>query len=414
LTVTDDNGCTATDDVTVTVHSNPTADAGPDQSICEGGSTTIGGSPTASGGTSPYSYSWSNSASLSCSNCANPTASPSSSTTYTVTVTDNNGCSDLDAMTVSVNDKPTADFTFSGQCEGSGTQFTDQSSGSISSWSWDFDDGNTSTQQNPTHVYSSSGVYNVELIVSTSANCKDTITKAVQVFTEPSADFTATTECETDTTHFTDNSSISSGSITSWFWDFDDGNTSTQQNPDHVYNTSGTFDAKLIVTSDEGCKDTMVKTVTVHPKPDADFSYAKDCDTTLTYFSDLTSISSGSINSWFWDFGDDSTSTLQNPSHLYDTFGYYTVTLQVTSDQGCQDTISQVIQNDSVEVLPPAVSDFDYTEECFNDSTQFIDLNSAFTQRWYWDFDTSKANTSPSDTSDLPNPAHLYAVPDTM
>jgi hypothetical protein len=102
VTVTDDNGCTDTDCTVVTVNPSTTADAGADQEVCEGGSVEIGGSPTASGGTSPYTYSWSPTTGLDDHTIANPTASPASTTTYCVTVTDDNGCTDTDCTVVTV------------------------------------------------------------------------------------------------------------------------------------------------------------------------------------------------------------------------------------------------------------------------------------------------------------------------
>jgi cytoskeletal protein CcmA (bactofilin family) len=103
VTVTDADNNTAMDTVVVTIHPQPVANAGSDQIITSGNSVQIGGSPTASGGTSPYSYSWSPSAGLDDASIANPTASPSSTTEYIVTVTDDNGCSDSDTMTVTID-----------------------------------------------------------------------------------------------------------------------------------------------------------------------------------------------------------------------------------------------------------------------------------------------------------------------
>jgi hypothetical protein len=104
--VTCDNGCTAEDYGTVTVYPGPTADAGPDRTINFGGSVGIGGSPTAIGGTPPYTYSWTPTTGLNNPTIANPIASPTSTTIYTVLVTDNNGCTDTDSMTVTVQTLP--------------------------------------------------------------------------------------------------------------------------------------------------------------------------------------------------------------------------------------------------------------------------------------------------------------------
>jgi hypothetical protein len=117
LTVTDNNGCSDTDDVIVSQYSSPTADAGADSVIISGGSVVIGGTPTASGGTPLYSYSWTPTTGLDNASFANPTASPTVNTTYTVTVTDSNGCTDSDDMTVTV----IQDCCISGFVYGAGT-----------------------------------------------------------------------------------------------------------------------------------------------------------------------------------------------------------------------------------------------------------------------------------------------------
>jgi hypothetical protein len=103
---TNAKGCSSSNNKTVTINTRPIVDAGPDQTITSGGSTVIGGSLTASGGIPPYNYSWTPTTGLNDSTLANPTASPTSTTTYTVTVTDNKGCTGSDSMTLSVQLPP--------------------------------------------------------------------------------------------------------------------------------------------------------------------------------------------------------------------------------------------------------------------------------------------------------------------
>ncbi|MCX6199132.1 MAG: Ig-like domain-containing protein [Bacteroidetes bacterium] len=109
LTLTDSKGCTATDAETVTVNPSPTANAGPDTSACAGSSVIIGGSPSATGGTPGYTYSWTPTPGLSLPNIANPAASPIVVTTYQLIVVDNKGCSSLDEVTVTPRTNPIAD-----------------------------------------------------------------------------------------------------------------------------------------------------------------------------------------------------------------------------------------------------------------------------------------------------------------
>ncbi len=177
---------------------------------------------------------------------------------------------------------------------------------------------------------------------------KDTITVTVSnggsSNSPPTADFTYT---KTDlTVDFTDQSSDSDGSISSWYWDFNDGATSTLQNPSHTYATDGTYSVSLTVTDNEGATDTTTQSIavssgTTNNPPTADFTYTTS-DLTA-YFTDQSTDTDGSINSWDWDFGDGSTSTAANPTHTYATDGTYTVGLTVTDDDGAPDSTSQSV-----------------------------------------------------------------------
>jgi len=169
---------------------------------------------------------------------------------------------------------PVADFTgspTSGE-EPLTVYFTDQSSNSPTSWSWDFGDGYTSTAQNPNHQYSSAGTYTV-VLAATNQYGSDTETKVNYITVSepgspPVADFTGSpTSGEVPlTVYFTDQSS---NSPTSWNWDFGDGYTSTAQNPSHPYSSAGTYTVVLTATNQYG-SDTETKadyiTVTEPPQ----------------------------------------------------------------------------------------------------------------------------------------------------
>ncbi|MEM8486579.1 MAG: PKD domain-containing protein, partial [Bacteroidota bacterium] len=164
------------------------------------------------------------------------------------------------------NQTPVAAFTF--EATDLSVDFTDASTddGTIASWSWDLGDGNASTDQNPTHVYAAAGTYTVELTVTDDGGLTGTTSQDVTV-TEaggnvaPTAAFTfAATDLSVD---FTDASTDSDGTIASWSWDLGDGNTSTDQNPTHVYAAAGTYTVELTVTDDGGLTGTASQDVTV-------------------------------------------------------------------------------------------------------------------------------------------------------
>ncbi len=163
-----------------------------------------------------------------------------------------------------------ADLSADTVCYGDSTHFIDQTftaGESIIAWSWDFSDGNTSTLQNPVHLYSQSGGYNVKLKVF-SASYVDSITKKIIVKHKPIANFTANIVCQGSFTAFTNTSFIDSVSGVTWNWDFGDLITSTAENPGtHGYTSSGVYTAELIAVADNGCSDTINKQVTVSAYP---------------------------------------------------------------------------------------------------------------------------------------------------
>ena len=240
-------------------------------------------------------------------------------------------------FTVSSCPEPVANFsgTPTSGCASLAVDFTDQSS-DAKSWSWNFGDGGTSTQQNPSHTYSSVGTYIVSL-TATNANGSDTETKTnyitVNSCPAPVADFsgTPTSGCASLTVDFTDQSS----DATSWSWNFGDGGTSTQQNPSHTYSSVGTYIVSLTATNANG-SDTETKTnyITVNscPAPVADFSGTptSGCASLTVDFTDQSS----DATSWSWNFGDGGTSTQQNPSHTYSSVGTYIVSLTATNANG--------------------------------------------------------------------------------
>jgi trimeric autotransporter adhesin len=214
--------------------------------------------------------------------------------------------------------------------------FTDLSEGDPTSWAWDFGDGGTSTEQNPTHVYTAVGTHTASLTVTNASG--DVSTKTVDITVEAlSADFVAspTSGPAPLETTFTD---ISTGDPTSWAWDFGDGSTSTAENPSHTYTAPGTYTVALTVTNAGGGTSTKTRTAYVTALAlTADFQGSPTFGTAplLVNFTD-TSI--GAPTAWAWDFGDGATSTERHPAHVYSVAGIYTVSLTVTNAVGATST----------------------------------------------------------------------------
>ncbi|HSE71576.1 MAG TPA: phytase [Nocardioidaceae bacterium] len=311
-------------------------------------------------------------------------------------------------------DAPVADFTASPT---SGTAplnvvFSDTSTGNPSSWAWDFGDGSSSTVQNPTHQYTQAGTYTVSLTVS-NAGGSDVETKTNLITVSPapeptSADFTGspTSGVAPLEVSFTD---TSTGAPTSWSWSFGDGGTSTQQNPTHVYDEPGTYTVALTANGPGGA-DTETKTgyitVTAAPvAPTASFTASPTSGTAPLTVS-FTDTSTGAPTSWSWDFGDGGTSTQQNPTHVYDDPGTYTVTLTATNGQG-SDTVTRT-NLITVSAVQAPVASFTATPTSGTAplTVAFTDTSTNSPTSWSWDF-------GDGGTSTAQNPSHEYAEPGT-
>jgi PKD repeat protein len=150
-----------------------------------------------------------------------------------------------------------------------------------------------------------------------------------------------------DLIQFTDMSTDSDGSIVSWYWDFDDGNTSSIQNSSHSFQEKGLYSVSLLVTDDDGDFDSKIIDISVSNfGPNAAFSYLPlnpVKDNPVQFNDESYDNSGGSITSWYWEFGDGTISYLQNPAHSYIANGSYQVNLTVSNNTDEIDTISKVL-----------------------------------------------------------------------
>lgn len=267
----------------------------------------------------------------------NPSHTYTAAGTYTVTQTVSNyGHSASTTRTITVTSPgPTAAFAAYPQSGRAplAVQFIDYSTGAALR-SWDFGDGATSTQQNPTHTYNRPGSYTVSLTVTDDAGHTDTATKWNYILTTapPTVDFTAdvTSGDKPLAVAFTANTT----EATSWRWSFGDGGSSTERNATHVYTTPGTYDVTLIgsapVYGDVIATKHGYIRVNDLPGPDVDFAMnVTSGPAPLTV--QFTDISTENLISWIWWFDDGSTSTERNPVHTFAVPGTYTVAMNIYS-----------------------------------------------------------------------------------
>jgi PKD repeat protein len=234
--------------------------------------------------------------------------------------------------------------------------------GYITSWSWDFGDKNTSNQKNPTHRYADDGMYTVTLKVTDDLGVSANKSHGINVLNVgPTADLNYDPAVPTDLQNvsFTDESVDLDGYITSWSWDFGDGNTSSLKNPFHTYGDDGVYDVTLNVADDDGAGAVIQKQITVlNVAPSVDFTYNPRTPTTndTIQLSDTSIDPDGTIVSWSWDLGDGTTSNQQNPTIKYSYGGSYKVSLTVVDDDGDSNTVSK-----NIKVVEEAVIHEDYT-----------------------------------------------------
>ena len=277
---------------------------------------------------------------------------------YTVTLTDNIGDT-LDQDTITVFGNPTADFNTIGATSGCApftASFNDVStaegSSSIIGWDWAFVGTSTgSSEQNPSHTFTSTGEWTVILIVEDDNGCTDDTLKTdfITVTDPPTANFTATplSSCTTPlNVTLTNTSTSTSGETLEYNWDFGDSETSIIENPGiHTYDSFGNYTISLTVSEPDGCSSTQTRNVNIGaPKAIIDVKDTVCIGVSTSY----SSLSSGGT-SFKWEFDDGEVSTLENPNKTFNTSGNHEVTL-IANDVGCSDTATKTIFVQQAEV----------------------------------------------------------------
>lgn len=328
--------------------------------------------------------------------------------TISLTTISNNNCVSSVTHTLNVFALPSASFTAANGCQNNNTQFTNLSSSNYVKWYWNFGDSSPldSTTISPAHNFTISGTYSVILTTVSSNNCFNSDTLNLDIFPNPVANFNAPNVCSNKIVTFTDLSSVGTGTLSSWEWDFGDFSvTNNSQNPTHNFTSSGVFNVSFTVTSSYGCLATTSKTVGVFPLPVANFSVSNACLNLSSQFTDTSNPGTGAtIQSWLWAFGDGSPiSTTQAPTHVYGLTGVFNPTLVATNSFGCKDTISI-----SVIIYPNPTVSFviDDTSGCAVFCPRFTDTSTpaGILSAWEWNFGDG------SPIVGIQNPVHCFTI----
>lgn len=359
------------DSVIVLFTPAPTVDAGVNSLVCSNdASIDLSGSvsgPTTTGIWSGGAGTFSSSDTL-LNATYTPTAAEiaSGNLFLTLTSTNNLGCAaEDDVVQISFVAPPFANFSFTEDCLYGSSNFTDFSLsgfGSLTTWEWDFGDSQTSTDPNTSHSYASSGTYPVQLIVTSSVGCSDTIVQNVNAFEVPVADFTTSSDCPNNQiiVDFTDNSTTTNDPLNYWFYDFGGIGSSATENATQLFTTDGDYDITHIVGTVNGCYDTLIETLNVPPFPTAGFSYNTNNGLNIGAVFNFINTSTNATD-YYWDFGNSNSSIDENPSNTYFENGTYVVTQFVTGALGCSDSTSLTITINTVTteistLIPNAIS----------------------------------------------------------
>jgi gliding motility-associated-like protein len=418
MTVSDINGCTKT--VVRPNYIQPTYPSPAfvvDTFACRNEVVTFDAS--ASNAAGPATYSWNYGDGTTGLGIISVHAYATSNTyTVTLTVTDINGC-DSSIQHQILIEHPVTGYTDSVLLIGCGVtnmQFTDHSTGtSLTNWQWNFGDGASATQQNPVHTYTLPATYAVSLVVTNVAGCTDTITQSVAVPGPTGTfSFTPSAACPPLTATFT---AVSATAI-SYTWDFGDGNVVTTATPvtTHTYPTDIVATPALllgfILPDGSTCQlpapaAGTITVVTVFPTVGMTSDVDSGCFPITVNFNDLSTlpgtIPGDSINSWVWNFGDGTTSTLQNPSHTYPQAGNYSVSLAVTSKGGCSNNSS--LTPLTIKVNPYPIAAFSLNSNTFDLPFDVMNCTnqSAGAITYAWDFGDGTSSTAT-------NPSYLYTT----
>lgn len=342
---------------------------------------------------------------------ANPFTTYSTAGTYNVTLTVTGpGGSSSKTIPLIINDKPVVTFSATNRvgCPPLGVQFSSSvvpnASGPVT-YAWDFGDGSSGTGASPTHIYSSaSTAYSVTLVAENGAGCQSdpvVLSNYITVYAKPSPDFNASqwNICSTPASvTFTDNSN-GFGTL-SQNWDFANGYTGTGFSTSTTYNSSGNFPVKLIVTDGHGCKDSIVKSVSVVGTPAQISRQAAVCPGDVVTFYNSTAGNNGSV----WDFGGGDTAVGNPVTHTFPPSGTYIVKLSTIVG------LCQKVAYDTITISPKPAAGISMSFPCPLPSSITFTANSPLATQYDWTWASGGTATGQTVSKSYPRTRFKYGT----
>lgn len=303
-------------------------------------------------------------------------------------------------ITIQVLETPDVVFSVPNRCEGfafaaqNNTVYTTGNYTSV----WDLGDGNTNTNNQPTFSYAAPGTYLIRLVVTGDNGCKDSFSREATLFETPAASFmeSANNVCASVVLNFENTSTLNIGKFGST-WRFGNQGVSNLVNPNFQFSGPGTYDVRLVVESEFGCRDTVNRSITILQSPTVDFTSAGFCSQSPVVFTNNTIVPSGTNVTYSWNFNNEANSSSENPSHLFTIPGNKSVSLLAILDNGCQATVTK-----TMTISPQANASFETVNQAcdivyFNNTTKLA----AGTVNYSWNF-------GDGNVSNAKNPTHNY------
>ena len=309
----------------------------------------------------------------------------------TLSIQSQNGCANFSSRQVPVFPPPVPEFSISPSllCSHNLISFQNTSvvlaPDSLVSYQWSLNGEATAASQDTSYLFTSGGDKNISFQISIPGCAADT-TRIISVLEGPSAGFDFNNECDQVPVNFTNSSS---GDYNQTSWNFGDGNNSFLNDPTHTYNSPGRYAAMLTVTDSLGCQNSREDTLTIYNYPVPGFQHDLPCTGTNVMFYDTSRVAGANINGYQWTISNSEApdsnqiSFDKNPAFIISSPGNYRISLRVTSNFNCADSISAPVQ-----FLQSPKAGFSYDPGCVDDTTYFHDLSSAMDTfsitSWTW------------------------------
>jgi PKD repeat protein len=413
------SGCDSTITRWVKVTSAPVVNflVGGGNTVCANANVSLTNLSTYSNTTAPVTMLW-EFGDGSTATSTNTTHKYDTAGTYDIklTVTNNIGIAASKTITVTVKDAPSPGFDFGNICAGSPTTLTNTSL-RADGYAWDFILGvtseGTSSSMDPTYSFGvGDTAYSVKLTATNSVTgCSNVMIKTIYSFPKPTAAFTTTGHCLGTNVALTNNSVVNTAKPNSSFgseWEFGNGQKGLSNQPFYIYPASGTYSIKLKVTTNFGCKDSVTNLITVFDRPKPEFTVSNTCQYDVVNISNATTFSGGMSKVTFkWNFGDNTSSDLANPTKIYGVTGNVAIKLVVQDTINfCKDSLIRY-----AEVFTKPIANFvaDVSKGCEGQLISFTNASTVEANQdsiYFWDYNDGNTETLNAKT----NTTHTYTT----